>query len=55
MAVSQGANIVEKIVGHGDDANITTDVSKYDNEFGEESGERIQATTWQGKNQVKVG
>ncbi|KAJ6064135.1 hypothetical protein N7499_012815 [Penicillium canescens] len=54
MAVSQGANIVEKIVGHGDDATITTDVSKYDNEFGKESGERIQANTWQGKNQVKV-
>ncbi|KAJ5958782.1 Alcohol dehydrogenase superfamily zinc-type [Penicillium vulpinum] len=54
MAMSQAANLVEKILGHGDNSTITTDVSSYDNEHGVETGEMIQATTWQGKNQVKV-
>jgi hypothetical protein len=55
MAVSQAANIVEKVLGHGDNAKITTDVSNYDNEYGQDSGEKIKATTWQGKNQMEVG
>lgn len=55
MAVSQAANLVEKVVGHGDNANITTDVSNYNNEYGRETGAKILATTWQGKNSVKVG
>ncbi|KAF3027511.1 hypothetical protein E8E15_010225 [Penicillium rubens] len=54
MAMTQAANLVEKALGHGDNATITTDVSSYDNEYGVETGEMIQATTWQGKNQVKV-
>ncbi|CRL26447.1 Alcohol dehydrogenase superfamily, zinc-containing [Penicillium camemberti] len=54
MAMTQAANLAEKILGHGDNATITTDVSSYDNEHGVETGEMIQATTWQGKNQVKV-
>lgn len=55
MAMTQTANLVEKTLGHGDNATITTDVSNYANEYGMESGEMIQATTWQGKNQIKVG
>ena len=55
MAMSQAANLAEKIVGHGDNATVTTDVSNYNNEHGMETGEMIKATTWQGKNQVKVG
>jgi hypothetical protein len=55
MAVSQAANVVEKVVGHGDNATITTDVSNYNNEYGMESGPLIKATTWQGKNKVSVG
>ncbi|KAJ5199294.1 hypothetical protein N7491_000149 [Penicillium cf. griseofulvum] len=54
MAMTQAANLAEKILGHGDNATITTDVSSYDNEYGVETGEMIQATTWQGKNRVKV-
>ncbi|KAJ5145874.1 Alcohol dehydrogenase superfamily zinc-type [Penicillium bovifimosum] len=54
MAMSQAANLVEKIVGHDDNATITTDVSNYKNEHGVETGEPIKATTWQGKNAVKV-
>lgn len=55
MAFTQAASLAEKIIGHGDNATITTDVSNYKNEFGNENGETIQATTWQGKNTVKVG
>ncbi|KAJ5104716.1 hypothetical protein NUU61_002063 [Penicillium alfredii] len=54
MAASQAANLVEKTVGHGNNATITTDVSHYNNEYGMETGDRIQATTWQGKKNVKV-
>lgn len=55
MAVSQAANLVEKAVGHGDNATITTDVSNYNFEYGRETGEKILATTWNGKNSVKLG
>lgn len=55
MAMTQAANLVERIIGHGDNATVTTDVSNYNNEHGMETGEMIQATTWQGKNHVKVG
>ena len=56
MATSQAANIVESAIGHGDNATVTTDVSNYaKNEYGEETGAKIKATTWQGKNSVKVG
>ncbi|KAJ5164951.1 uncharacterized protein N7500_006781 [Penicillium coprophilum] len=54
MAMAQAANLVEKILGHGDNATVTTDVSSYDNEHGVETGEMIKATTWQGKNRIKV-
>lgn len=55
MAFTQAANIAEKIVGHGDNASITTDVSNYNNEYGMETGGKILATTWQGKKSVKLG
>lgn len=55
MAFTQAANLVEKAVGHGDNATITTDISNYNNEYGRETGDLILATTWEGKNQVKVG
>lgn len=55
MAFTQSANFAEKLIGHGENATITTDVSNYENEFGRETGETIQATTWQGKNTIKVG
>ncbi|KAL4894386.1 chaperonin 10-like protein [Aspergillus ambiguus] len=55
MAVSQVANLVEKAMGHGENADVTTDISNYDNEYGVEGGQPIQATVWQGKNSVAVG
>ncbi|KAJ5082184.1 hypothetical protein N7532_011227 [Penicillium argentinense] len=54
MAFTQAANLVEKAVGHGDNASIHTDISNYQNEYGMETGEKVLATTWQGKNTVKL-
>jgi len=55
MAFTQAANLVEKAIGHGENSSITTDISNYNNEHGMETGDPIQATVWDGKNQVKVG
>lgn len=56
MAMSQAANVAERIVGHGDNADIATDVTNYvKGDYGEETGTRIKATTWQGKNSVEIG
>lgn len=56
MAATQAANVAERIVGHGDNADITTDVSNYSKgEAGQETGEKIKATVWQGKKSVQVG
>ncbi|KNG88718.1 alcohol dehydrogenase [Aspergillus nomiae NRRL 13137] len=55
MAASQAANLVEKVIGHSDNATVTTDVSNYDKgAYGQETGEKIKATTWQGKNSVQI-
>ncbi|KAJ6006293.1 Alcohol dehydrogenase superfamily zinc-type [Penicillium sp. IBT 35674x] len=53
MAFTQAANLVERIIGHDDNASITTDISNY-NETGTETDNKILATTWQGKKQVKL-
>jgi len=57
MAMSQAANLVEKVLGHNDNAvteqNITNparDRAKY----ADPSGETMQALVWNGKNSVKV-
>lgn len=55
MAATQAANLVEKAIGHGDTATTTTDISNYDNEYGVETGEKILATVWEGKNEVGLG
>lgn len=55
-ATTQAANLVEKAVGHSDNATVTTDVSNYSKQdFGEETGAKIKATVWNGKNSVKIG
>ncbi|KAL6238230.1 hypothetical protein BDW75DRAFT_237535 [Aspergillus navahoensis] len=54
MAATQAANLVEKAVGHGGTATVTTDISNYNNEHGVETGEKIRATVWQGKNSVGI-
>jgi hypothetical protein len=55
MAATQAANLVEKAVGHSGTATVTTDISNYNNEHGVETGEKIRATVWQGKNSVEIG
>jgi hypothetical protein len=56
MATSQAANVVEAAVGHSGTASVTTDVSNYGKkEYGEETGAKIKATIWNGKNSVKLG
>ncbi|KAL4932445.1 zinc-dependent alcohol dehydrogenase [Aspergillus undulatus] len=53
MAATQAANLVEKAVGHGDTATVHTDISNYSkNEAGVETGEKILAAVWNGKNDV---
>lgn len=58
MAMSQSANLLEKAMGHGDNAvieqNVTNparDLEKY----GDPSGEKMLALAWMGKNDVQVG
>ena len=53
--MSQAANVVERIVGHGDNADITIDVTNYEGDAGEETSTRIKATIWNGKKSVKIG
>lgn len=56
MATSKAANLAEGAVGHGNNATVTTDVSNYaENDYGEDTGQKIKATAWQGKNSVKIG
>ena len=55
MALSQAANVAERIVGHGDNADITTDVTNYEGDAGEATSTRIKATIWNGKKSVKIG
>jgi hypothetical protein len=56
MAATRAANLVERAIGHTHgDANIHTDISNYNNEFGTETGEKIRAAIWKGKNDVGIG
>ncbi|GAD91846.1 alcohol dehydrogenase [Paecilomyces variotii No. 5] len=55
MAASQAAYGVEKIIGNTDDATIRTDVTNYGQQgVGDQSGAKMKALTWQGKNSVKL-
>ena len=58
MAVAtQAANLVEKVLGHGDNADIVQDVTnpgKDREKYADPSGEMMKALTWQGKNTVDV-
>lgn len=58
MAMSQAANLLEKVLGHGDNA-ITeqnmTNPSRDREKYGDPSGETMKALAWMGKNNVQVG
>lgn len=58
MTTSQGLFIIEKAIGHGDNALTEQDVSnpsKDPEHYGNPSGEMMKALVWMGKNSVKVG
>ena len=56
MALAQAATVIEKIVGHGNNATITQNVSnpaKNREKYGHPT-EKMKALTWQGANTVKI-
>ena len=57
MALSQAANLVEKAVGHGENAVIEQDVTNpaRDRERYGDPSEKMKALAWMGKNKVEVG
>lgn len=59
MAQNFAAKQVEAVLGHGDQDRAThTDISNPDREGGsyaDESGEKMKALVWMGKNDVRVG
>ncbi|CAF9904910.1 MAG: hypothetical protein GOMPHAMPRED_002984 [Gomphillus americanus] len=57
MALSQAANIVERIVGHGGDATTEQNLSNPNRDpkkYADPSGARMKALVWAGKNTVKL-
>ncbi|KAI0426334.1 GroES-like protein [Xylaria sp. FL1042] len=51
MSMSQAATVVEKVLGHDDNAVTAQDVSNYSER---ENGETMKALCWMGKNSVQV-
>ncbi len=57
-SLAQAANLLEKAVGHGDNATITQDVtnpSRDREKYGDPSGEKMKALAWMGVNDVQLG
>lgn len=57
-AVSQGANYIEKAIGHTGDAVTENDMTNPDRDrakYGDPSGEKMKALVWNGKNDVQMG
>jgi len=58
MAQNLAAKLAEKALGHGDHQRAaTTDVSnpaRQGGKYADESGERMKALVWMGKNDVRV-
>ena len=59
MAVaSQSANLLEKAMGHGDNAVTEQDMTNPARDrakYADPSGEQMKALAWMGKNDVQVG
>ena len=56
MAMSQGANLLEKAMGHGDNAVIEQNMTNPDRDrakYGDTS-ETMKALAWMGKNDVQM-
>lgn len=57
MALSQATYLVEKALGHGDNATIEQDVSNPAldrKKYADPSGETMKALAWMGKNDVQL-
>ena len=57
MALSQAAALVEKVIGHGDNAVTEQDITNpgRDREkYADPSGEKMKALCWMGKNTTQV-
>ena len=58
MAMAQAANLVEKVLGHGDNAvteQNATNPARDREKYADPSGEKMKALVWTGKNSVAVG
>ena len=58
MALSQASNLLEKAMGHGDNATTEQNMSNpgRDREkYGDPSGEKMKALAWMGKKTVELG
>jgi hypothetical protein len=57
MALSQAASLLEKAIGHGNDAITEQDVSNPGRDrakYADPSGKTMKALCWMGKNTVEV-
>ncbi len=57
-AVAQAANLIEKALGHGDNAvteQNVTNPGRDREKYADPSGEKMKALIWMGKNTVEVG
>ncbi|MCJ1261123.1 hypothetical protein MMC22_000987 [Lobaria immixta] len=57
MAMSQAANLLEKVLGHGDNAVTEQNMSnpsRNPEKYGDPSGETMKALAWMGKNKVEM-
>ena len=56
MAMSQGANLVEKAMGHDDNAVTEQDMTNPDRDRAKygDSSETMKALAWMGKNEVQI-
>jgi hypothetical protein len=58
MALSQAANLIEKVIGHNEGALTGQDVSNPARDrakYADPSGETMKALVWNGKGTVNVG
>lgn len=56
--MAQAANLVEKALGHGDNAvteQNMTNPARNREKYADPSGEKMKALVWMGKNSVEVG
>lgn len=57
MALSQAAAVLEKVIGHGDNATTEQDITNPSRDrakYADPSGEKMKALVWMGKGKVEV-